>query len=203
VGTCNVSDTVFAFATPNLTIRHVTTADRVLLAAFCEANPGYDVLLTGQVPDTSEWVEDLLTDLPPVEFGWTATHKLIALLPHDPGTILAVMDISENMLAPGVGHIGLFQVAEARHGTGIAHELYAGLEAWLIERGMDAFRLGVLETNTRGRVFWDRCGFQVSRQREADDGSGQVWIVMMKSILGGSLADWHRRVPRDRPASLC
>lgn len=190
-----------AFTTASLSVRHATNADRPALAAFCVANPGYDILLTGHVPNTDEWVEDFLTDLPPEEFGWTATHKLIAFKASESAEILAIMDVSENMLAPGVGHIGLFQVAEAHHGTGLADELYHGLECWLAGRGMDAFRLGVLQANPRGQRFWGRHGYVCSRTRMAPDGSGHVSDVMMKSLRQETMDSWHERVPRDCPQS--
>lgn len=188
-----------AFASPLWVVRHASVNDAPALGRFCRANPGYDILLTGMAPVESEWVEDFLTDLPPAEFGWTATHKLLAHAGGDPGDVLAVMDVSENMIAPGVGHIGLFQVAEARHGTGLADQLYCGLEAWLAARGMNAFRLGVLEANPRGQAFWARHGYVQSRSRAAPDGSGHVSRVMMKSLVPTTLAAWQRRVPRDHP----
>jgi GNAT superfamily N-acetyltransferase len=187
------------FSTPRSITRPATQGDAPALAAFCRANPGYDFLLTGQLPNEAEWVEDFLTDLPPVAFGWTATHKLISFLFDDPDILVAVMDVSENMIATGVGHIGLFQVAEAHYGTGLAHELYCGLEGWLASRGMDAFRLGVLQANPRGQAFWARHGYVLSRHRAAPDDSGHVSRVMMKSLLPTSLQAWHARVPRDHP----
>jgi GNAT superfamily N-acetyltransferase len=187
------------FVTKNLTVKAATETDRPALAAFCRANPGYDILLTGQVSDETEWVDDFLNDLPPAEFGWTATHKLIAFEAGRSSEILAVMDVSENMIVAGVGHIGLFQVAEARFGTGLADGLYEGLENWLASRGMDAFRLGVLQANPRGQRFWNRHGYVLSRTRNAPDGSGRVSNVMMKSLRPTTLADWHARVQRDDP----
>jgi GNAT superfamily N-acetyltransferase len=190
-----------AFTTANLSVRHATNADRSALAAFCAANPGYDILLTGHLPNTDEWVEDFLTDLPPADFGWTATHKLLAFEAGSSAEILAIMDVSENMLAPGVGHIGLFQVAEAHQGTGLADQLYQGLESWLAGRGMDAFRLGVLQANPRGQRFWARHGYVRSRTRVSPDDPGQLIDVLRKSLRQESIDGWHKRVPRDCPQS--
>ena len=187
---------------PDILIRTATEADRDSLAQFCRENPGYDVLVTGSPPVEGVWVEDFLTDLPPSDFGWTATHKLIAIRPvMAPGSVLAVMDVSVNMIASGVGHIGLFQVAEALHGTGIAHRLYQALEAWLVSEGMDGFRLGVLEANPRGHAFWSRHGYQFARHRRAPDNSGHVSRVLYKTLSPTSAEQWYKRVPRDDPQS--
>lgn len=180
-----------------------TDADRPDLAAFCRDNPEYDVFLTGEVPDEAEWVEDFMTDLPPASFNWTATHKLIARSHQDAGTIAAIMDVTEDMISRGVGHIGLFQVATALHSAGLAHRLYEGLEDWLSSRGMDVLRLGVLEGNPRGMAFWTRHGFLETRQRQGTAPTGKIHLshVMYKPLKPLTLAAYRQRVPRDDPNS--
>lgn len=180
-----------------------TDADRPDLAAFCRDNPEYDVFLTGEVPDEAEWVEDFMTDLPPASFNWTATHKLIARRHQDQGKIAAILDITEDMIDKCVGHIGLFQVATALHGVGLAHRLYQGLEDWLASRGMDVLRLGVLEGNARGMSFWTRHGFLETRRRQgtAPTGKTHLSFVMYKPLKPLSLDAYRLRVPRDDPSS--
>lgn len=179
-------------------------ADRPALAAFCRDNPEYDVFLTGEVPDEAEWVEDFMTDLPPASFNWTATHKLIARRHQEPDTIAAILDVTEDMIDKGVGHIGLFQVATALHGTGLAHELYQGLEDWLASRGTDVLRLGVLDGNARGMAFWTRHGFLETRRRQgmAPNGKTHLSHVMYKSLKPLTLEAYRLRVPRDDPKSV-
>jgi ribosomal protein S18 acetylase RimI-like enzyme len=180
-----------------------TEADRPALAAFCRDNPEYDVFLTGEAPDEAEWVEDFMTDLPPTSFNCTATHKLIARRHQDPETIAAILDVTEDMIDKGVGHIGLFQVATALHGAGLAHRLYQGLEDWLTSRGMDVLRLGVLEGNARGMAFWRRQGFLETRQRQGTAPTGKTHQshVMVKPLKPLTLEAYRLRVPRDDPNS--
>lgn len=180
-----------------------TDADRPVLAAFCRDNPEYDVFLTGEVPEEDAWVEDFLTELPPESFNWTATHKLIARRHQDPATIAAILDVTEDMIDRGVGHIGLFQVATARHGTGLAHELYQGLEDWLAIRGTDVLRLGVLDGNARGMAFWTRHGFLETRRRQGTAPNGKTHLshVMYKPLKPLTLEAYRLRVPRDDPNS--
>jgi GNAT superfamily N-acetyltransferase len=189
------------FATGRHVVRPACAFDGPALEAFAAQNPGYDILLSGAAPEPHLWVEEFMESQPPREFGWSAVHKLVAI-PQDGGPVAAVMDICEDMIAPGVGHVGLFQVAEALHGTGIAQELYEALEAWLAGRGSDAVRLGVLLANPRGRAFWVRNGYQVSRLREApsDAPVAHTAEVMVKFLsTPASLEAWWTRVPRDRP----
>jgi GNAT superfamily N-acetyltransferase len=183
--------------------RPATDADRPALARFCRENPGYDVFLTGEIPDEEAWVEDFLTDLPPTEFGASATHKLIATDPENQGLITAIIDVSEDMIAKGVGHLGLFQIAERLHGTGLAHRLYQELEAWLEARGTDVIRLGVLDGNDRGMAFWTRQGYVETRTRSgtAPTGKRHLSHVMYKPLTPISLEAYRARVPRDDPQS--
>ena len=132
-------------------IHAATQNDHPALAQFCCDNPDYDVFLTGQAPDEDEWVEDFLTDVPPSQFGWTATHKLIVTMPDDRANIVAVIDVTEDMIGKGVGHIGLFQVAQRLHGGGVAQEVYDALDHWLMSR---APMSSVLVSWTAIRAAW-------------------------------------------------
>ena len=191
------------FTIANADIWTATDADRPALAAFCQKNPEYDLFLTGQIPEADAWVEDFLTDLPPTSFNWKTTHKLIARTHQNPDTIAAVIDVTQDMIAPGVGHIGLFQVATALHGSGFAHALYQGLEDWLASRGMDVLRLGVLEGNPRGMAFWTRHGYLKTRQRVGTAPSGKTHQshVMYKPLKPLTLDAYRQRVRRDDPKS--
>lgn len=181
-----------------------TDADRPALAAFCRVNPEYDLFLTGEVPNEAEWVEDFMTDLPPASFNWTQTHKLIVRHNQDPGAIAAILDVTEDMIDKGVGHIGLFQVATALQGTGLAHHLYQGLEDWLANRGMDVLRLGVLDGNARGMAFWTRHGFLETRRRHGTAPTGKTHLshVLYKPLTPLTLEAYRWRVPRDDPNSV-
>jgi GNAT superfamily N-acetyltransferase len=187
----------------DMLFRPATDRDRPALSRFCRANPSYDLFLTGEMPEPDIWVEDFLTDLPPAEFNWTATHKLI-YAPHENGNeIVAIADVTEDMLAPGVGHIGLFQVAEACQGTGLAYRLYQSLEDWLASRGCNAIRLGVLDGNQRGQAFWNRHGYRETRTRIgiAPTGKQHLSHVLYKPLLPLTLEAYRTRVPRDDPAT--
>jgi ribosomal protein S18 acetylase RimI-like enzyme len=186
-------------------------ADRADLAAFCRTNPGYDILLTGEVPDPDVWVDDFLTGLPLAAFNPGPTVKLVVregdggtgAAPGAGGVILAVIDVTLDMIAPGVGHVGLFQLAEDRHGSGLAHSLYRALEAWLAAQGMDVIRLGVLTTNPRAARFWARHGYRPTRQRTTVLESGRVVVtdVLVKPLRPMPAVAYLERVPRDDPAS--
>ncbi len=192
---------MIVFTIPSANIRVATQDDAPALARFCRVNPAYDIFLTGEIPKEDEWVEDFLTDVPPAEFNWRATFKLVASPADNPALIVAIIDVTLDMLAKGVGHIGLFQVAEICHGTGLAHDIYQGLEDWLVSEGTHVVRLGVLEGNSRGMAFWTRHKYQQTRTRIgiAPTGKQHLSHVMFKPLSPMSLDHYRVLVPRDHP----
>lgn len=191
-----------ASSLPDWTITAAGEGDRADLARFCIDNPDYDILLTGEVPEPEAWVEDFLTDLPPPQFNPGPTVKLV-VRPAAGGGVAAIVDVTLGMIDPRVGHIGLFQVAQARQGSGLAHDLYRALEDWLAGQGMEAVRLGVLTTNPRGAAFWARHGYRHLRQRSTvlDTGRTVVTDVLVKLLAPLTLEAYRARVPRDDPSA--
>ena len=187
---------------PGWSITQAEAADRADLARFCIANPDYDILLTGEVPEPGAWVEDFLTDLPPAQFNPGPTVKLV-VRPEAGGDIVGIVDLTLGMIDPKVGHLGLFQVAGAVQGTGLAHRLYEALEAWIAGQGMEAIRLGVLTTNPRGAAFWTRHGYHTVRHRSAELDTGRTVVteVRVKLFAPLTLESYLARVPRDDPAT--
>jgi GNAT superfamily N-acetyltransferase len=177
-------------------------ADRADLMQFCLDNPDYDLLVAGEVAEPERWAEDFLTELPPEAFHPGPTYKLVVRKPHD-ASIAAILDVTLGLIDPRVGHIGLFQVAQALHGTGLAPALYGALERWMTARGMEALRLGVLTTNPRGAAFWARQGYKPTRQRATEMGAGRTVLidVLYKPLLALTLEAYLARVPRDDPAA--
>jgi|GEM_PF-3575605 len=176
-------------------------ADRADLMRFCRDNPDYDVLVTGEVSQPEAWAEDFLTELPPGAYHPGPTYKLVVRKPNE-ATILAILDVTLGLIDPRVGHIGLFQVAGALHGTGLAPALHEALERWMAGRGMEVLRLGVLTTNPRGAAFWARQGYQPIRQRATEMGAGRTVMidVLYKPLVPLTLEAYLARVPRDDPA---
>jgi GNAT superfamily N-acetyltransferase len=185
----------------NLLVKQACVEDTQALQAFCRENPDYDVFLTGELPDETAWVDDFLTDEPPAAFGWSRTLKLIGAYTHKQDDIVAIIDVTLDMISPGIGHIGLFQVAKKHYGCGLAHQLYMGLETWLIDQGMVALRLGVLEGNPRGMAFWVRHGFVETRLRNgmAPTGKQHKSHVMFKPLKPMTRDAYRTVVPRDHP----
>lgn len=175
----------------------LTPADAPQLQRFLEGNPGYSRIVSGREWQPGDALREL-TELPPPDWPQGATRHLIALREHQPCALLV---FTENLLATGVWHLGLFLVDEGLHGSGLAAQLHAGFERHAREHGAQWLRLGVVERNERARRFWRRCGYETLRQRDgiAIGLLGHRLDVMVKALGPSSREDYWSQVPRDRP----
>ena len=170
------------------------------LQRFFEANPDYFLAVNGEVAGAGEADEEVHGALPA---GWPFTKKWVVGVGDAEGTMVAMMNVVSDLLAPGVWHIGLFMVDATSRGSGLAQTLLARLERWAIAGGASWLRLGVVAGNARAERFWESAGFVEVRRREGIDMGKKVNTirVMAKPLAGGTLADYVARVARDRPGA--
>jgi GNAT superfamily N-acetyltransferase len=176
------------------------TSAEPLLQAFYEANPEYNLAVEGE-PPTADAAHETFESRPPA--GWPYERKWVLGFRDEDGELVGMADLLSNLFVDGVWHIGLFIVATRLHGTGAARVLYDALEAWMVERGAQWSRLGVVIGNARAERFWDRLGYVEVRQREGLVMGQRVNAirVMVKSLGEAGLADYLVHVARDRPTS--
>jgi GNAT superfamily N-acetyltransferase len=176
----------------------LTSAHQPTLQAFFEATPEYFLAAHGEPAGPNEAHEELLSELP---FGWGFTKKWLVGYQTAEGNLAAFANLTSDLLAPGVWHIGLFIVATSRHGTGEAQALYGALEAWAASNGARWLRLGVVQGNVRAERFWQAMGFQQTRTRtHVEMGRlSNTLRVMVKPLAGGSLEQYLSLIERDRP----
>ncbi len=171
-----------------------------LLQALFEDNAEYFHAIQGAPASATEAFDELTEALPA---GWSFTRQYRLGWQERSGALRAMANITSDLLAPGVWHIGLFMLAKERHGSGDAQILYRSLEEWARAQGAQWLRLGVVLGNERAERFWRASGFVECRTREGVEMGGQINTirVMVKPLCGGKLADYLQAVPRDRPIS--
>jgi ribosomal protein S18 acetylase RimI-like enzyme len=177
--------------------RRLADSDAPLLQRFFDANPTYAELAYGH-PWPPDEAERELKDLPPAELPQGRTH----FLGIERGAALrAFVSCTDDLLAPGVFHLGFLIVDEAEQGSGLAQQVFDALIAWAVARGALYLRLGVLAPNERGARFWQRQGLVEVKQRpDTPYGALRHTVrVLVKPLSGGSVADYLSRVARDRP----
>jgi GNAT superfamily N-acetyltransferase len=170
------------------------------LQRFFEENPDYFQTVAGEAPGPDMALREF-EDRPPADWPWDG--KWTIRFDDPSGAMVAMADVVRNLLAPGVWHIGLFIVATRLHGLGEAGAIYGAMEDWMRAGGARWLRLGAAVDNPRAGRFWERMGYAEVRRRE---GIAVGWKVntirtMLKSLSGESVAEYLRRVPRDRPDS--
>lgn len=183
---------------PGLSVFELTSQHAPRLQQFFNDNPAYFLAVHGQVAQPNEANEEIVEALPP---GWSFTKQTRLAWQEVNASLAAMANITSNLLAPGVWHIGLFIVATKRHGNGDAQALYRDIEEWSASNGATWFRLGVVLGNERSERFWKAAGFQEVRRRTGIE-MGQLTNtvrVMIKPLAGGTIDDYLRQVQRDRP----
>ena len=119
------------------------------------------------------------------------------------GGLIGVATIVADFIVEHVWHVGLFIVATALHGSGVAASLYALLERWMVGQGAQWLRLGVVQGSARAERFWQSRGYVQVRERGpvAMGRKSNLLRVMAKPLGGGTIAEYLARVERDRPGS--
>jgi len=166
------------------------------LQAFLDANPEYHLMVTGGRPPADEAATEFGARPPD---GWPYTKRWLLEIVDAGGAVVAVADVVSDLLAERVWHVGLFIVATALHGRGIAAKLYTGLEAWMRAHGAEWLRLGVVAGNARAERFWQAQGYREVRQRHGIV-MGQrtnTVKVLVKPFGADAFDDYFTRVPRD------
>lgn len=190
------------FDGPGFVARPLAAAEVPLLQALFDANPRSFLVVNGR-PAPPDAAQTEFDERPPPHLPYRQ-HWIAGLFaPHDDGRLHGVLVLVADLGAAGVWHLGLLLVDAAQQGRGLAPAVMAALERWAHGQGAQWLRLGVVAGNARAERFWQRQGFHEARIRTGVDTGGRLNTVrvMVKPLAGGTLADYHRLVPRDQPQS--
>lgn len=150
-----MSDSVWAADEWQLCRAERTQADAVW--AFVRANPQFEQLVSGGLGERDAMLSEFFDSVPPPHMPYGTLHKLVLLRG---AQVEGLVDVTVDLLARGVWHVGLFQIGEAHWGTGLAQRVYGALEGWMLRGGAQWLRLGVVAQNLRGERFWLRQGYR-------------------------------------------
>jgi GNAT superfamily N-acetyltransferase len=174
--------------------------DAAELQRFFEQAPDYFIAVNGEPALPTEAHEELQGHLPA---GWRCSRMYWLGYRDADDQLVAAVNIAADLLAAGVWHIGLLLVHTRLHGTGLARQLHADLEAWAIGKGAQWLRLTVVIGNHKAERFWPRLGYVQVRRREGITMGRQINSVsiQIKALTGGQVDEYLQRVSRDRPGS--
>jgi GNAT superfamily N-acetyltransferase len=181
-------------------MRTLGAADVAEVQSFFERNPEYFFTVNGEAPKPDE-AQHEFADVPPT--GMPYRHMLLLGFFDRAGAMVGVATIVADFIAEHVWHVGLFIVASALHGSGVAASLYAMLERWMIGQGARWLRLGVVQGSVKAERFWERCGYVQVRERGpvAMGTKSNLLRVMFKPLAGGTRVEYLALVERDHPGA--
>ena len=182
-------------------IRVLGSGDIDAVQRFFEANPEYFFTVNGEGPRPDEAKQEF-ADLPPAGMPYRAMW-LLGFDDDTDGALIGVATIVGDFLQPHVWHVGLFVVATALHGSGVARALYRKLEGWMAGAGARWLRLGVVQGSVKAERFWARCGYVQVRERGPVTMArkSNLLRVMAKPLAGGTIDEYLALVERDRPGA--
>ena len=181
-------------------LRKLGAGDLAEVQRFFEQNPDYFLAVNGKAPGPDE-AKNEFADVPPAGMSYEAMW-LLGFVDRT-GALIGVATIVGDFIQPQVWHVGLFIVATALHGSGVAQALYRRLERWMVEQGARWLRLGVVQGSVKAERFWLRCGYVQVRERGpvAMGRKSNLLRVMAKPLAGGTIAEYLALVERDRPGA--
>jgi RimJ/RimL family protein N-acetyltransferase len=194
------------FTTTHLLVRPARRRDADAIYAFAQANPEYELMISGALPSREEYLHEFFESAPPTEMSYSELFKLVVFEKTPMGAaheVIGLLDVCADLRAKDVWHIGYFHIASRLQGTGIAQTLYTALEDWMVSRGAQLLRLNVADVNQRSRNFWQRNGYQFLRTKDAVAFGSKVHDMhtLVKLVGTMSLQHYLALVPQDLPAS--
>lgn len=78
---------------------------------------------------------------------------------YDEKAPIGIVDMIAKFPDDDAVYIGLLLVSSSRHRKGFGTQMYESIEREVKDFGFERIRLGVIETNIKGMVFWEQLGF--------------------------------------------
>jgi GNAT superfamily N-acetyltransferase len=158
--------------------RLLTFSDLPALQNLMEQCSDYVELVSGSPPSTNE-AEMLVASLPP---GKTLDDKYIFGVFNVDGELAGILDAVKDYPGERDWWVGLQLLSPDNRGKGTGGQLYQAFENWALAQGARQIQLGVLETNPRAYLFWERLGFELVEKRPSRDGSNHQVLVMRRLL---------------------
>jgi GNAT superfamily N-acetyltransferase len=168
------------FAIRGCSAIRLVEADADLLQGLLEKCDVFNILLTGLPAGETDAI-DLFKDLPP---GKELRDKTVIGFIHG-SQLIGVLDSIIGYPENGTWFIGLFLLDPVARGKTLGQKLVKAYETWAGRQGACSVRLGVVEENTRGLNFWQKCGYEViERKPPRVFGLKEHKVLLMQKEIG-------------------
>lgn len=101
----------------------------------------------------------------------------------DDGAAVGTATGAEYEAEAGVAHVYAMWVAPNARGAGVGRALVDAVADWARDRGCDRLVLSVTESNQTARRFFEACGFEDTREREAFREGSEMKTMMLSKHL--------------------
>ncbi len=143
------------FTLAHYATRFLTDADTPIIQALIERCADYVWLVAGQAPQPGDGAK-LLIDRPSTK---SLADKIAMGFFASTDRLIGVLDAVRDYPEVGIWYIGLLMIDPDFRGQGLGTAILRAFEAWSMECGARAIRLGVYPQNDKGQRFWQRIGF--------------------------------------------
>lgn len=171
-----------ALLTEYLKVQHLTVGDNEPndILKLYQTNESY-AKVSNHYPVTMEHVIRDIEERPPAT---DRSQKHYLSIYDQSEQLIAVIDVIECFSYQGLNKektswIGLLEVDQSRHQTGIGRKLTHAIEWVCIQRGQTDLQLGVIRDNQAALKFWTNVGFEVFEEKKTDEYD----LVLMKKNL--------------------
>ncbi|WP_202708876.1 GNAT family N-acetyltransferase [Sporosalibacterium faouarense] len=142
-----------------LFFRRITIEDKDKVMNLFRECKDFFVLTEGVIPYDSD---SFFYDLPP---GKNLEEKYLYGV-FDKNSLVAVIDMVSNYPEKGEWIIGLFLIHTKIRGIGLGREIHNLIKNFIISKGAEKLRIGVLEQNTNALKFWNKIGYKQTKITE-------------------------------------
>jgi GNAT superfamily N-acetyltransferase len=172
-----------------LTLRSLSTDDRMLLEDFVRDDPDYTRTNFDEDPSPQD-VDSLLNGAP--KDADPDSYRVLGAFAPD-GILVGVLQSVDGWPTAVSCYLGLLQVHPAHRGQGVATALLATIERTARSMGRRQLLLSVIARNTDARAFWHRQGFHMLTPQKAGAAAPLDPVVMHKPLRPSAETIWDEK----------
>ena len=94
-----------------------------------------------------------------------------------------MVDIFKNYPENGIWMIGLLLLSPKERNKNLGKIIHEEIKKYALTQGVDTFRIGVLEQNTKGIKFWKSVGYQHVKSTTINIGDKESNLNILKLLL--------------------
>lgn len=153
--------------------------DEAYVQSLCERCSDFSKLMEGEPPGKDAG-KDILFDLPP---GKELKDKYVLGIYKEEDLLIGVIEMVKNFKTLGEWTIGLFMMDPSERGKGLGRKVHEIIRNWVFEKGGRKLRIGVIEENDKGHIFWCKMGYVEVDRVKRKYGNKEHSVIVMELLI--------------------